>query len=152
MSRKGTDNALALPPLRTGSGATHETNLAPWTSSTSLTRRERSVISKSREHRLRMAAKAAKVRYAHRMIADIHEHMISTFDETESFITEVKERPGRSDPEQSHMDQFSERGSQMLARELMGATEIGATGIALLLHQDCEPEERSGPVRRLLGD
>lgn len=67
---------------------------------------------------------------------------------------DVKDESGRSELEQSRIDQFCERQIEMLELPLWSLTEIGPASIhrPMLYHCDppSDPERRIGFLRRLL--
>lgn len=154
MSKKN-DNLLALPPLGSDESATDSTTLVPWSPRGSLTTEEKRVIDLYGKHRLLMGVIAEKARYGTSLIGEIHKHGSLTFDEATSHIMEVKDRSGRSELHQAYIDQFTERQIQLLARQSLGAIEVGATSIGFVIHEDSDPpplpEPRSGFLQRLLG-
>lgn len=151
MSKKN-DNLLALPSLGSDEPSVGGTTIVPWSSRGSLTKEEKRVIDLHRKHELLMEVIAEKTRYGTSLIGEIHKHGSLTFDEATGHIMEVKDRSGRSELHQAYIDQFSERQIQLLARQSLGAIEVGATGIGLIIHEDSDPPEQpSGFLPRLFG-
>jgi len=104
---------------------------------------------------------STKARFGASKIGEIHQHASLTFDETTSFIVEIKDRSGRSQQHQAYADQFSERQIQLLAQHLLGVVDVSATGIGVEIHRPpypppepeppLEPKRRAGFLQRLLG-
>lgn len=158
MTRKKSDNILALAPLSPDLNASGNLSLAPWSSRRKRTREEQRLVEEAYKRQLAMDIKATEARFAATKIAEIHRHAVKTFDQTSGFILEVKDQPDRSPQHQAYMDQFGERLVQLFAQQLLATVDVGATSIAIEVHAspypepEPEPERRVGLFRRLLGD
>ena len=155
MTKRKSDNILALAPLKSDLNAATNVSLAPWNSRRPRGHEERRLIDEARKRQLAMDIIGTQARFGISQIAEIHRHASLIFDETSGFILEVKDQPGRSPQHQAYVDQFSERQVQLLAQTSLAMSDVGATSIGVEIHQSPyppdEPERRHGFLKRLLG-
>jgi hypothetical protein len=152
MTRKKTDNVLALPPLRSDFGSTADTSLVPWSAREPLNRREKRITEESHSQDLVIDLIAQQARFGMTMIGRIHEHGNKTFNGTTEFIMEVKNDSDRTEEHQAYIDQFSQRQIQLLAQQLFAVIDVSATGVGVEVHKSPYPplKKPTGLLARLL--
>lgn len=152
MTRKKTDNVLALAPLRSDFGSTADTSLVPWSARKPLNRREKQMIEEVHRQDLAIDLETQQARFGMTMMRRIHEHGAVSFSEATEFIMDIKEDSGRSEEHQAYIDQFSLRQIQLLAQQTLAVIDISTTGIGIEVHRSPYPplKERHGFWARLL--
>lgn len=154
MSKKKTDNVLALPPLKSETGSGTGTSLLLRTTRDATNRLEKRIIEESHTQDLVIDLRAEQARFAMTMIGRIHEHGSITFSEATEMIMDVKDNVDRSQEHQAYIDQFSLRQIQLLAQETLAMIDVVATTIGGEVHRSPDDLSREpvGLLARLLTD
>lgn len=152
-SKRKNAKPLVLDPLPS---AFTTTSLVPWGgSSQALTKQEERILETGGEQQLVSAVFNAKAIFGQSKIKEIHEHGTLLFDETVSFVMDVKERSGRSREHQGYIDHFTARQIALLDQHMLKLIDISVTAIAhqvyLSPYPPPEPESRPGFLARLFG-
>jgi hypothetical protein len=152
MTRKKTDNVLALPPLRSDFGSTADTSLVPRSAREPLNRRERQMIEEVHSQDLAIDLETQQARFGMSMIRRIQEHGALCFSEVTDFIMDIRENSDRSQEHQAYIDQFSQRQIQLLAQQLFAVIDVSATGVGVEVHKSPypPPKKPAGLLARLL--
>lgn len=154
MSKKKTDNVLALPPLKSETGGRTGTSLTLQNTRDALDRREKRIIEESHTQDLVIDLRTQQARFAMTMIGMIHEHGSMTFSEATEMIMDVKDNSDRSQEHQAYIDQFSLRQIQLLAQETLAMIDVVATTIGEEVHRSPDDPARQpvGLLAQLLAD
>jgi hypothetical protein len=157
MARRKDNNVLGLAPPSSDFGSVG-TEIVPWGSRWEMSKEDERINQEAQLHRRAIEIIESKVRLGTFKIGEIHQHAMQTFEETTSFIVEIKDQAGRSQQHQAYIDQYSERHIQLLAQHLMGITDVGATAVGKEVYRspypppEPEPKPIPPPPRRgLLG-
>lgn len=146
-------NANPLDPLHSGLTTT---SLVLWGgASQALKKQEERILETGREQQLVSAVFNAKAIFGQSKIKEIHEHGTLLFDETVSFVMDIKERSGRSREHQGYIDHFTARQIALLDQHMLKLIDISVTAIAHQVYLSPyplpEPEPRPGLLARLFG-
>jgi hypothetical protein len=139
MTRKKTDNVLALPPLRSDFGSTADTSLVPWSAREPLNRREKRMIEEVHRQDLAIDLEAQQARFGISMMRRIHEHGAVSFSEATEFLMDIKEDSDRSQEHQAYIDQYILRQVQLLAQQTLAVIDITTTNIGVEVHRPPYP-------------
>jgi len=75
-----------------------------------------------------------KAIFALNQIAKIHQHGVTTFDDSAAFITDLKNAQ-RTKEHQAYTDEFCEHIIQQYARHTFAVMEVGAANIGVEVHR-----------------
>ncbi len=145
---KKDENILGLPPPLSNPGLGSSATLATWNSHRAITISELRLLDEASLQKLAMVMIEEKTLLGMSQMAGLEQHASTTFDETVGFLMEVRDRAGRGKEHQAYLDEFTQRMVQMAAKHMLGAVEVGATGIAKEI--DRSPYPAPPPHRSLL--
>jgi len=121
------------------------TSLAPLNANHKPTYNEQGIVEHTRTQELAIEAYQAKARFAVSKLQDVYEHATVTFDDTSRFITETKERAGRSQSHQACADEWCGRLVSTAAKQMMGVAEVSGYRIGEEVHRSVYPPEQEKP-------
>ena len=140
------ESLFGLAPVATQHHSSTSTQLSPYEPDRTPTRQEQKVVDALRLERLVIEAQTAKTTFGMSQIAKLHEHGSATFDAAVAEVFAIKEQ-SRSKEHQAYIDEFSTRQLSMFGREMLGAMDVGATGIAFEIHRSLYPEQEQPEPR-----
>ncbi len=147
---KHTDNPFALSLRNKYPSAAAP--LVPFRNGSRLTKREQWVRNEVRIQATQIEAATRKVEFGMACISDVNVFGTATFLHGMESMLDMRDRNGRSRDAQRYMEQFTELQVANFGRQIIEATNIGATAIAHTMYAALEPPEmRSGFMRRLFG-
>jgi hypothetical protein len=146
---KKKESALGLAPLPQSQTFGANGSGGSYGNMNTATPDEQKIIAEYRKETMVIEGVKEKAIFAAIQIANIHQHGVTTFDDTVAFITELKNTQ-RSKEHQVYTDEFCERSIQMLARHLFGVMEVGATNIGVEVHRSLYPIQAPEKPKTLL--
>jgi hypothetical protein len=137
MSKKP-GSMLGLAPLSRGSNFGDRGDIVTVDSIHPSNRNERWIIDEYHKQSLVMVGTQAKAMRAMKLIAEIHEQGVATFDEAAGRILNLKDNQ-RTKEHQAYMDEFSTRSIQLMGRHFLATEEVAATNIGVQVHSSLYP-------------
>ncbi|MBC8552172.1 MAG: hypothetical protein H8D23_21285 [Candidatus Brocadiales bacterium] len=154
---KKNESVLGLPPVAQSQAFGSSRSVVSYGNLNASTPDERRIIAEYRKETMVIEGVKEKAIFALNQIAMIHQHGVTTFDDSAAFITDLKQIQ-RSKEHQAYTDEFCERSIQMHARHTFGVMEVAATNIGVEVHRSLYPvseppvpEKPKTLLQRLLG-